>query len=85
MKKNFLILGFFKSLVTHNHNLPFNKDFYQSQAVNCSLRLLKNSYEQIRVFVQEFQFKISSLKFSIIDLVAIQTVAAGLEKLTFTS
>ena len=84
-EKNFLILGFFKSLVTHNHNLPFNKDFYLSQAVNCSLRLLENGYEQICVFVKDFQFKISSLKFFIIDLVAFQTVAAVLKKLTFTS
>ena len=37
--KTFLILYFFKTSVTQNHNSAFNKGFYLRQAVSCSLPL----------------------------------------------
>ena len=43
-----------KSLVTKNHK-AFSKHFYLRQAVNCSLWLFENSYDQKYIFVKDFQ------------------------------
>ena len=48
--KPILILGFFKTLVTQNLNLSFTKGFFLRQAVNCSLKLFENSYDQKCIF-----------------------------------
>ena len=72
-----MILGFFKPLVTQNHDTVFNKGFYQRQAVNCSLRLIENSYDQKCIFVKDFQrqfnINIFILKFSIVNLATFHT------------
>ena len=71
-----MILGFFKTLVTQNDNLAFNKGFYLRQAVIFSLRLFENSYDQKYMFVEdlqwEFDIRFVVLKFSV-NLVLFQT------------
>ena len=73
--KNVIGFSFFLILVSRNNNSVFNRGFYLMQAVNCSLRLSGDSYDQKYIFAKYFQrqFNVRQGKFSVNNLVAFQT------------